>query len=115
MARTFSVGFGVPLGAVAQLAERLHGMQEVRGSIPLSSTLEGDGLRVELKRGLGVDESMASPIFGPTIRVSGNPKSIWVRTIGMWVEALADAGACRGKSPYGSNPSPVGVFIDGGL
>ena len=25
-------------GAVAQLAERLHGMQEVRGSIPLSST-----------------------------------------------------------------------------
>ena len=26
------------LGAVAQLAERLHGMQEVRGSIPLSST-----------------------------------------------------------------------------
>jgi len=28
----------VPYGAVAQLAERLHGMQEVRGSIPLSST-----------------------------------------------------------------------------
>ena len=26
-------------GAVAQLAERLHGMQEVRGSIPLSSTI----------------------------------------------------------------------------
>lgn len=25
------------LGAVAQLGERLHGMQEVRGSIPLSS------------------------------------------------------------------------------
>ena len=28
------------LGAVAQLAERLHGMQEVRGSIPLSSTTQ---------------------------------------------------------------------------
>ena len=26
------------LGAIAQLGERLHGMQEVRGSIPLSST-----------------------------------------------------------------------------
>ncbi len=25
-------------GAVAQLAERFHGMEEVRGSIPLSST-----------------------------------------------------------------------------
>jgi prevent-host-death family protein len=28
------------LGAVAQLAERRHGMAEVRGSIPLSSTFE---------------------------------------------------------------------------
>ncbi len=26
------------LGAIAQLGERLHGMQEVSGSIPLSST-----------------------------------------------------------------------------
>ena len=38
-------------GAVAQLAERLHGMQEVRGSIPLSSTNDrgcpfDEGLRV---------------------------------------------------------------------
>ena len=27
-----------PLGAIAQLVERFHGMEEVRGSIPLSST-----------------------------------------------------------------------------
>ena len=27
-----------PVGAVAQLVERFHGMEEVRGSIPLSST-----------------------------------------------------------------------------
>ena len=27
------------LGAIAQLGERLHGMQEVSGSIPLSSTI----------------------------------------------------------------------------
>ncbi len=27
-----------PIGAIAQLGERLHGMQEVSGSIPLSST-----------------------------------------------------------------------------
>ena len=35
----------VPQGAVAQLAERLHGMQEVRGSIPLSSTYTVPGHR----------------------------------------------------------------------
>gem|GEM_PF-2872089 len=28
-------------GAIAQLGERLHGMQEVRGSIPRSSTIYG--------------------------------------------------------------------------
>ena len=28
------------LGAIAQLVERFHGMEEVRGSIPLSSTRE---------------------------------------------------------------------------
>ena len=27
-------------GGIAQLGERLHGMQEVRGSIPLVSTIE---------------------------------------------------------------------------
>ena len=27
-----------PFGAIAQLVERFHGMEEVRGSIPLSST-----------------------------------------------------------------------------
>jgi len=37
--RPILVRYGFPVfGAVAQLAERLHGMQEVRGSIPLSST-----------------------------------------------------------------------------
>jgi hypothetical protein len=29
------------LGAIAQLVERFHGMEEVRGSIPLSSTVGG--------------------------------------------------------------------------
>ena len=38
-------------GAVAQLAERLHGMQEVRGSIPLSSTT----MPVAHKDGLAFD------------------------------------------------------------
>ncbi len=28
----------ISIGAIAQLGERLHGMQEVSGSIPLSST-----------------------------------------------------------------------------
>ncbi len=29
---------GLSCGAIAQLGERLHGMQEVSGSIPLGST-----------------------------------------------------------------------------
>ena len=40
--------FAVPLrGAIAQLGERLHGMQEVVGSIPTSST---NHLRVPIKQ-----------------------------------------------------------------
>ncbi len=31
-----------PLGALAQLGERLNGIQEVNGSIPLGSTFQGD-------------------------------------------------------------------------
>ena len=34
-----AVMFTAKLGALAQLGERLHGMQEVRGSIPLGSTI----------------------------------------------------------------------------
>ena len=33
-------------GAVAQLGERLNGIQEVRGSIPLSSTIENNDLSI---------------------------------------------------------------------
>ena len=33
-----AVDFGVIFGGIAQLGERLHGMQEVSGSIPLTST-----------------------------------------------------------------------------
>jgi hypothetical protein len=34
--------FGATLGGIAQLGERLHGMQEVSGSIPLTSTNEDE-------------------------------------------------------------------------
>ena len=34
------------IGAVAQLVERFHGMEEARGSIPLSSTMVGFGYRL---------------------------------------------------------------------
>ena len=34
----------VPIGAVAQLVERFHGMEEARGSNPLSSTFEFGGV-----------------------------------------------------------------------
>jgi hypothetical protein len=43
-----SLEFGALLGGIAQLGERLHGMQEVSGSIPLTSTKnrENSGNRV---------------------------------------------------------------------
>ena len=38
-----AVSGSYPYGAIAQLGERLHGMQEVSGSIPLSSTKDFRG------------------------------------------------------------------------
>ena len=35
------------LGGIAQLGERLHGMQEVSGSIPLTSTKNRSPVRLE--------------------------------------------------------------------
>ena len=42
-----AVSFGVDCGAIAQLVERFHGMEEVKGSIPFSSTpvLVATGIR----------------------------------------------------------------------
>ncbi len=40
MPKAFNPRFYLELGGLAQLGERLHGMQEVIGSIPLSSTLK---------------------------------------------------------------------------
>jgi hypothetical protein len=37
--------FSTPNGGIAQLGERLHGMQEVSGSIPLTSTKNVEKLR----------------------------------------------------------------------
>ena len=48
------VAFKNTSGGVAQLGERLHGMQEVRGSTPLTSTIPKDfmkGGKVRLKGG----------------------------------------------------------------
>ena len=41
----------MPFGGIAQLGERLHGMQEVSGSIPLTSTKQD----VELVQSTGYD------------------------------------------------------------
>jgi hypothetical protein len=38
-------GLAKNFGAIAQLGERLHGMQQVSGSIPLSSTKKMKGLQ----------------------------------------------------------------------
>ena len=40
-----AVSGSYPYGAIAQLGERLHGMQEVSGSIPLSSTKDSGGVK----------------------------------------------------------------------
>jgi hypothetical protein len=45
-------------GAVAQLGERLHGMQEVRGSIPLGSTNKIKHLAQKIPN---PDETKSSP------------------------------------------------------
>jgi hypothetical protein len=37
------------LGGIAQLGERLHGMQEVSGSIPLTSTITANRTRIAVK------------------------------------------------------------------
>ena len=38
--RTVRYNFAFVVGGIAQLGERLHGMQEVSGSIPLTSTTD---------------------------------------------------------------------------
>ena len=52
MTRTLTVCYKVrPCGAVAQLGERLNGIQEVDGSIPFGSTRLRPKLRFELRPG----------------------------------------------------------------
>ena len=40
MCKGFSLALAKEVGGIAQLGERLHGMQEVIGSIPFTSTTE---------------------------------------------------------------------------
>ena len=70
----------MPFGGIAQLGERLHGMQEVSGSIPLTSTKRksiGPGLTLS-SRGLGhhpftvstgVRIPVGSPSFAKLVRL----------------------------------------------
>ncbi len=55
-----STGFSRPDGAIAQLVERLHGMQKVSGSIPLSSTNPFNDLRIVLVRNAGFPDRRSS-------------------------------------------------------
>jgi hypothetical protein len=50
-------------GAIAQLGERLHGMQEVSGSIPLSSTKFFKSQSHRLKRDAMFECVCAPPVF----------------------------------------------------
>lgn len=56
-----------PYGAVAQLGERLHGMQKVEGSNPSSSTSNGEVAqmrRVLLKRSVARNYPLATKTHG---------------------------------------------------
>jgi hypothetical protein len=48
-------------GALAQLGERLHGMQEVSGSIPLGSTIHDE---FEYLKDTLADEVSSAGVFG---------------------------------------------------
>ena len=60
-------------GAVAQLGERLHGMQEVTGSIPVCSIVFNhrlaDGLQFILKRRIEVLNRTDTSVIRPTGRL----------------------------------------------
>ena len=58
-------------GAIAQLVERFHGMEEVRGSIPLSSTPRSPGLGSGLCCVPAPDPLAGTPPRGPTTTASG--------------------------------------------
>jgi hypothetical protein len=79
-------GGGVPYlpdppvwGAIAQLGERLHGMQEVRGSIPRSSTSKinklclGQTLRIPIGVPLGVPAAPFAGVWGREIVIQYRP------------------------------------------
>ena len=54
-AATYLIGYG----AIAQLGERLHGMQEVDGSIPSGSTNKINNLETDILNGLRAREWQA--------------------------------------------------------
>ena len=64
----------MPFGGIAQLGERLHGMQEVSGSIPLTSTKSQKFVQVLTlsSRGLGhhpftVSTGVRIPVGSPSL------------------------------------------------
>ena len=69
----------MPFGGIAQLGERLHGMQEVSGSIPLTSTKSQkfvQGLTLS-SRGLGhhpftVSTGVRIPVGSPSLKALGS-------------------------------------------
>ena len=69
-------------GAIAQLVERFHGMEEVRGSIPLSSTPKPQvsGLGFLRLQATGEGGDLNGDLLVPTLGVeSGSCLTLWLR------------------------------------
>ena len=97
------------VGAIAQLVERLHGMQEVRGSNPRSSTVRAPGRSSSLPApsGLGpvlCPHARLPPCGGRAFLLSGLLSAgLAVRR----VSANANARAGLSPAPVGSPPARI--------
>ncbi len=72
------------VGGIAQLGERLHGMQEVSGSIPLTSTKKNKAVMHKLgviSILLGLVLSVAGLIIGFTLIVSRGTGLDWLNLV----------------------------------
>jgi hypothetical protein len=113
-------------GAVAQLAERVHGMDEVRGSIPLSSTRFGPAGRARgyLLGGFVAGEGSFFVTQRARPRADGTrlPRFVFEVSVATRDRALLDdlqgflgAGSVLDRRPRDERWQPISSFVIAGL